>query len=37
MKEQGAKENENPEAAMGFFKSLFELLNQDNDDMTPAE
>ena len=37
MKEQGAKENENPEAAMGFLKSLFELLNQDNDDMTPAE
>ena len=37
MKEQGAKESEDPEAAMGFLKSLFELFNQDNDDMTPTE
>lgn len=37
MEEQGAKKSEDPEAAIGFFKSLFESLNPDKDDINPQD
>lgn len=37
MEEQGAKKSEDPEAAIGFFKSLFESINPDKDDINPQD
>lgn len=37
MEEQGAKKSEDPEAAIGFYKSIFESINPDKDDSTPQD